>query len=158
MATLHRSSSRPPVQPADIFNEAAYAPLANVLIADLAAYNIITNRITALMAGGTSSGIITTGGNLQSIETGPAKASWHDITAIINQFFKTLHGTSPLDIITAEICSIAFRIMVSLPMCPPLPKPNLGLRRAERLLNPYNWGHVPSQVTPEPYHYIVVVY
>lgn len=108
----------PGVAYADTFNEAAYPPLVNALIAMAAAYAIILDYgAKNLMLGSTAS---TSGspGLLKKITTGPSEAEWQDIASI----HKSVYG--PAGLLTElqkELCDLAGRLMIRMKMCPPLP-------------------------------------
>lgn len=126
-------SVSPAVSSGDIFNENAYPPLANVLVAYLAAYSVQKDVMMQSLVGsssssttGDSSGTSTTtsAGALKSIETGPSKAEWHDNTDKVTSFFKaggsssgTGASTGPLDVLQQEICIFAQEVGVNLPFC-----------------------------------------
>lgn len=129
----------PEIASGNTFNEFAWPALANALIAYLAAYSCINDWGRAIMLGSsqstteTGSTTVQSQGALKTLETGPSKAEWHDNTERISNFFKTGSsasgtGYSPLDQLTREICALASRLNIGLPMCPPLPKPVMPIR------------------------------
>lgn len=133
----------PEVLSGDVFNEDAYTPLANILIATLAAYSIYQDRMTAIMSGASSSSgasqstgstSSSSAGAVKKIETGPAVVEWYDDTDKVTNFFKTSSsgsfgsGSSPIDLMVRDICTFASRMNITLPMCPPLPKPAILFR------------------------------
>ena len=132
----------PAVGGADILNEGSYSPLANVLIGDLVAYDLIFTTMMGAMVGSsaqstsTQTTTVTAGGGLKALETGPAKAEWYDASEKLVNFFKTASsgafqaGSSPLDILQKEICTIAASLGVQLPMCPVIKSPVIIPRMA----------------------------
>lgn len=66
---------------------------------------------------------VTGSGALKSLETGPSKAEWYDSSTTVSTLFKPAagkDGRSVFDELTSDICSIAHRLRIKLPMCKPL--------------------------------------
>lgn len=124
-----------PISDANVFNEAAWPTLFNVLISELVVYDIILAVYTNIMAIG---GIITTNtssseetpGELipqlkKSIETGPTKVEWFDLHDSLSKlsesqsnYFKAIFGPNALLTYRLSICALANKLEVYLDMCP----------------------------------------
>lgn len=114
----------------DVFKEGAYPPLANALIAMLAAYSISMDRIT--QGGITSTSTASSGGTpvVKKIVTGPSEVEFQDIS----KSQKNMFGDSGLiGGLQSEICQLASRLLIFLPMCPPLPDPKILNLKAGRI-------------------------
>jgi PKD repeat protein len=73
----------------------------------------------------TTTSTTTAGGGLKSLETGPSKAEWYDVSQTISSIFKPVMGpggvmSSVFDELTSDICSTASRLRIRLPFCPKL--------------------------------------
>lgn len=108
----------PEVPFSSVFDETLYPPLANVLVAYLAAYSILSDIAAA---GGVAAGGGGTNGNtavVKKIVTGPSEVEFQDNSS--SQ--RTLYGDKGLLAeLRKEICTLAHRLLIKLPMCPPLP-------------------------------------
>lgn len=130
------------VLPADTHNEFGWPPLFNVLIAQLASYDIIlqgANQFLSLAGnlGGSSSSSGSGGEDgtvqqIKSIETGPAKTEWYEnnnktteseiINNIGEAFSSAVKAGGALDQLKASICQLAHRVRINLPqICEALP-------------------------------------
>lgn len=119
------------------FNEFAWPGLVNNLIAQLVAYDIMTQSINQFItAVGPLSNDITledttevTNANKQikSIETGPAKTEWHEYRNAVSgsemfknlgQAFRDIMKTGgAIDMLKENICQQASRLRIFLPLC-----------------------------------------
>lgn len=125
----------PAVNANDTFLESAYPPLANALIALLAAYSIINasaigSGTYALYTGNGNSGLI------KKVVTGPSEVEYQDVGIAQKSFFSK---DGIMSILSQQICSLSSRLMIFLPMCPPLPDPKLIPLKAGRLPNNSNY-------------------
>lgn len=123
----------PVISDANVFIESAWTPLANMLIAELVAYQLIQDTVSQnAVPSSTSMGV------QKKIKTGPAEAEWY------SNFDAGANAFAPggvFDQLRKSVCTTASRIRVNLPMCPPLThKPQLfrkvGRRKITR--SPYN--------------------
>lgn len=114
---------------ADIFNEAAWSPLANVLVAELVVYKYITDKVNELVlamaqSGSNSSGQTTTQGSgaLKRLQTGPSEAEWFDSATVSTDFITASFKSGSTFDKTAltVICSLAQRLSIPHPYCPQL--------------------------------------
>lgn len=118
----------------DTHNEQAWPALANILIAQLSAYDIILQGANQFLAqsgkeGGSSSGSTETPGTgvqqKKSIETGPTKVEWYqdetksteDMSNIGKAFSSSIRAGGALDMLKESICQLSRRVGVYLPMC-----------------------------------------
>lgn len=146
----------------DTHNEFAWPGLANALIAQLVAYDLILQGANQFLsasgnAGGntTSTGgeQVQTQGTLKSIETGPAKTEWYEgknstsdseiIKNIGEAFSSAVKAGGALDQLKESICQLAQRIRVFLPMCGQLahntqvPKVGKSCKNGKHNANPF---------------------
>lgn len=112
----------PIVSENDTFDETKYPPLANALIAMLSAYSILLDKSSAGTASGTSTGSGQGGNIIKKIVTGPSEVEYQDNSNSSKTFFSEF-GT--VSVLQKELCTLARRLMVEIPYCPPLPKPIL---------------------------------
>jgi PKD repeat protein len=135
----------PPVNIDNVFYESSYPPLVNVLIASLVVYELLIDTANNLMlslastSGGQSSGSgssSTSGstGGIKKIVTGPTEVEFHNPAEILRNYFKQSNsssnrigqGNSPMDGIKNDICMLAQRLGIWLPICPPISAPVLA--------------------------------
>lgn len=120
----------PEVPFSSVFDETLYPPLANVLVAYLAAYSILCD---VAAAGGAAAAGGGTNGNtavVKKIVTGPSEVEFQDNS----NSQKALYGDKGLLAeLRKEICTLAHRLLIKLPMCPPLPDVKLIDLKAGRL-------------------------
>jgi hypothetical protein len=77
---------------------------------------------------GASSGTTTTtsAGGLRSLQEGPSKAEWYNSSETITNILKSgTNGVSPFDQLRQDICTLAARLRISLPLCAALPVPTI---------------------------------
>lgn len=119
----------PAIADQDVHKELAYPPLVNQLIAELVAYDLIIQAANSFMtamsnAGSSSSSTITTTGQQKKkIETGPTIVEWYqdktaeDIGDIGAAFSSAIKHGGALDMIKQQVCQLAHRLRIYLPMC-----------------------------------------
>lgn len=103
-----------------VFDETKYPPLANALVAMLAAYWTLKD---AVASGSAASGIGGTGdsaGAIKKIVTGPSEVEYQDSTSAQKGFFGK---AGALEALLAEACGLAKRLNIQLTICPGLAKP-----------------------------------
>lgn len=106
----------PPIANIDVQNEAAWPILVNILIAKLVVFDFIIKSIKSLIAGSTLQDV-GSGANIKKVETGPSNVEFHDPFAALAKFFnRTKYGT-PLQAMAIDICQLARRLRVYLPIC-----------------------------------------
>lgn len=98
---------------ADMFNQAKWPTLINILISKLVVYDMIMENARKAMMNSTSSS--TGQGNLKSLETGPSKAEWYDASDFWSTMFKGADGIGFIGALTTEICLFAARQNIYLP-------------------------------------------
>lgn len=106
----------PAISDADVQNEAAWPFLVNVLIAKLVVFDFIIKSIKSLMASSTS-GDSGSGANIKKITTGPTDVEYFDAFASLAKFFLPGANGSALDNLAIDICQLAKRVRVYLPLC-----------------------------------------
>lgn len=106
------------IAPEDVFNEFAYTPLENTLVAQLAAYDIIIQGASAFISS-VSNGGVSTQRAVKKITTGPTEVQWFPATEAGNAMKDVFRPGGAFEEIKQSICMIAKRIKVSLPIiCP----------------------------------------
>lgn len=125
----------PGVADVDTFNEAAYPPLVNALIAYTVAYQITLDNVGKNLILGSSTGIV--GGQpglVKKIETGPSNAEFQDMANLQKQIYGK---NGLLEQLKMELCKLASRLLIKMPMCPPLPSPIfIPLKAGRNKVNP----------------------
>lgn len=119
----------PTISDANVFDETAWTPLANMLIAELVAYQLIQDTVSQSTASSSSS---STGGQ-KKIKTGPAEAEWYPNSAAGSSAFGE---GGVFDQLRKSICTTASRLRINLPMCPPLAQKPLIFIKAGRMAPP----------------------
>jgi PKD repeat protein len=127
----------------NVFNETAYPPLANALIAYLAAYSISIDLASQGAISGAAGGANGNSAVVKKIVTGPSEAEFQDISNIQKAVFARDNGV--ISALSQELCSLAYRLMISLPMCPPLPDPKFIELKAGRNTHKL-WTDWPSYI------------
>jgi len=119
----------PEIVAPNIHQELNWEPLANELIAELVAYDLIiqgaNSFMTQLSSAGSSSSSTTVsqGQQKKSIKTGPTEVEWYeDKTAeelgeVGAAFSSALKPGGALDVVKEMICNLSKRIRVYIPMC-----------------------------------------
>lgn len=142
----------PEVAIEDTYNQTAYQPLANALIAKLVVIDIIMMETSAFLLrvavdgnGGktteNSGGSTAVVGSIKSIETGPTKVERYenkDISSnsekqsnLAKTYQNLIAKGGVLDQLKNSACQESQRILVYLPMCGPLPATNRGFSVTE---------------------------
>ena len=111
-------------------DETQWPLLGRFLIAKLVVYDFLVQQMKLSLSTsfGTSSGTTTTtsAGGLKSLQEGPSKAEWYNSSETITNVLKTgANGLSPFDQLRQDICTLAARVKVSLPLCAALPIPTI---------------------------------
>lgn len=115
----------------DTYNEFKWPGLANVLIAQLVAYDITVQAAnqfvsSSMRTGGGSTSTEESSGKqqLKSVETGPAKTEWYedksseDIKNLADAVASATKAGGGIDLMKESICMLSQRIYIYLPMCP----------------------------------------
>ena len=117
----------PVIADEDLDDESKWPFLVNVLIAKLVVYDgiLLELKNAAVTAAGSSSDSTVTGsGAVKKIETGPSNVEWYDSAEAVSSLLKTgTNGTSTMDGMLGDLCMLASRVRITLPICP---KPNRG--------------------------------
>lgn len=116
----------PGVAEGSAFDETAYPPIINALIAYIVTYQIILDYVSGAAISGAGSGIGGTDAMVKRIETGPSNAEFQNNT----DYLKYLNGL--LDLLKTQMCMLASRSKIGLPYCPPLPMPKFIPLKAGR--------------------------
>lgn len=166
-----------------IFNEQAYPPLVNALIAALVAYDIFINAAqqayiafvassqisqNQTSSSGSGSSSVSGAGGVKKIITGPSEVEWFNVTQGLSNYFRTTAGNSlssgsfgatggPLDTMLRDICMLAARLNIMLPMCPRLPKkifaPQIMGRSYYQAFETRNLNHLGMNTSLVGYYY-----
>jgi PKD repeat protein len=104
-----------------VFDETAYPPLANVLIAYLSAYSILESEAIKSTISDLTSNSSGSTGNIKKITTGPSEVEFQNDSQVAVAIFGK-NGDGMISQLVKEICTLSHRLDISLPMCPPLPK------------------------------------
>lgn len=119
----------PPIPEDQISNELLYPPLVNQLVAELVAYDLIIQGANAFISqmsnegSSSSSSVLTTGQQKKKIETGPTVVEWYqdksaeDIGEIGAAYASAVKTGGALDRVKEQICQLAKRLRIYLPMC-----------------------------------------
>lgn len=115
----------------DTYNEFKWPGLANVLIAQLVAYDITVQAAnqfvsSSMSTGGGSTSTEESSGKqqLKSVETGPAKTEWYedksseDIKNLADAVASATKAGGGIDLMKESICMLSQRIYIYLPICP----------------------------------------
>lgn len=145
----------------DTYNEFKWPGLANVLIAQLVAFDITVQAAnqfvsSAMSTGGGSTGTETGTGKqqLKSVETGPAKTEWYedktseDTKNLADAISTATKAGGGIDLMKQSICMLSQRINIYLPICP-MPDINVSPRVYTRCrpgvnaANPFGYARIP---------------
>lgn len=119
----------PGVLEADTFNEIAYPPIINALIAYIVAYQVMLDYVSSAAISATGSGIEDAELIVKRIETGPSNAEFRDTS----DYLKFLVGANGLiEQVKKQMCTLASRSRIEIPYCPPLPMPKFIPKKAGR--------------------------
>lgn len=106
------------IAPEDVFNEFAYTPLENTLVAQLAAYDIIIQGANAYISS-ISNGGTTSKRAIKKITTGPTDVEWFPDTEAGNAMKSIFTTGGAFEQIKQSICMLARRVSITLPIiCP----------------------------------------
>lgn len=107
----------------DVEFDTSWPILARFLIAKLVVHSYIVALIKGALAGSfgssTSEGETTTElGQLKKMKTGPSEAEWYNGGTVLSDITKVgANGASTFDQLSSDICALALRLSVMLPMC-----------------------------------------
>lgn len=131
----------PAIPEASMYNEAVWPSLVNELILNLVMYDLVTDAMVnmAYAASAAAQGISSSteegvgSGGLKSVETGPAKAEFYDLTASsseaianLTKSFQAGGGKDFLGLLGSRICLLAARCRIPLEICPDLPQSTIA--------------------------------
>lgn len=138
----------PEVSISNVFNENAYTPLANALVAYLTAYSILVDEAAKASGSNASSNISpNNSSNVKKITTGPSEVEFQDASDATSSFFGK-NGDGVISNLQKEICSLSHRLNINLPMCPALPKKILiHLKAGRDNSKTINWAGYPYNYT-----------
>lgn len=112
------------ISESDMFNQAKWPTLLNVLISKLVIYDIILEKSREAMLAASS--VSNSQGGLKSVESGPSKAEWYDSSTFWSVMFRGVDGKGFMGSLTSEICQFAQRQMIYLAgICPQFINPPL---------------------------------
>lgn len=104
--------------------DSAWPELVNALIAKLIAHDTLMTSIRGNLITAFGENIVTSertiamGGDVKSIETGPSKVEFHPVSETLMQLLKsTTTGQNLLIQLSEDICGLARRVSVKIPMC-----------------------------------------
>jgi len=122
----------PPIVDPNIFNEAAYPGMVNVLIAKLVVYELVWAALGNTIIGAGASGNATSGGSgaMKRVETGPSNAEWYDPSAMLNAMFRG-NGSAgnAYDMFIQGICMLASSLGINIPeICPQIANATLFVK------------------------------
>lgn len=105
----------------DVELDSVWPTLVRFLIAKLVVHSWLTGLLRGSLMGGFAAGDGAPG-PLKKLETGPSNAEWHDgATSLANLLKVGPDGLNAMDRLSSDICSLARRVAVYLPMCPVVP-------------------------------------
>lgn len=100
-----------------LFDETAWPSLANLLIADLTARDIILDGSGKSVVGNSQSSGGGINNPIKKIVTGPSEAEWFNSSEFWTDIFKK---GGLFDALSFSCCNLASRLRIRLPFCPPL--------------------------------------
>lgn len=106
----------PPIADVDMYNESAWPQLMNILIAKLIVFDYILKSLKSFLVNNTL-GDQGNGANIKKITTGPSDVEFFDPFAGLAKFFTQTKYGSPLDDMATDLCQLAQRLVVYLPIC-----------------------------------------
>lgn len=106
----------PVIADADVQDEGAWPFLANVLIAKLVVFDYILKSMKSLLASSTLDDA-GNAANIKKIETGPTNVEYLDPFIALAKFFAANKYGSPLENLATDLCTLARRLRVYLPIC-----------------------------------------
>ncbi len=105
------------IEDAHVYDEFYWPPLANQLIAELIAFDLILQAISLLISSSSSSSSGTAGGALKKVVTGPSTAEWHGPSEANDSVNNMVKPGGSLDTLKEQICMLAKRLRIWLPIC-----------------------------------------
>lgn len=127
----------PVIADVDLEVESVWSTLANSLIAKLVIYDslLLESKKAMIAASGGGEGAMEGGGALKKLETGPSNAEWWDASNFLSTMFKPdKDGNTPFDSLKQDLCQLAHRIRVHLPICSKLPHSPIVFQVQRRVL------------------------
>ena len=110
------------VSDSNIYNDASWSTLYIMLISKLIAYDALElagkGSYFQFMGGSYTDQDETPGAPVKSITTGPSEVEFHDTVAALDKLFSSTNGPSAWDTFSTNLCGLANKIGVKLPMCP----------------------------------------
>lgn len=134
-----------PILDADVYTEAAWPPLYNVLIGQLVVWDYLVDnagKLAILNFNGPtgSSADAQSKGGIKYIETGPSRAEFYEDSSN-NLRFQSLFITSifsksngMMESYKETVCTLAFRLRAVVPICQALPNKNMLYRKQGRVI------------------------
>lgn len=98
----------------DVFVEARWPPLANVLIAKLLVYDELVRQANSFVQAGNTTRVVK--GSVKKVETGPTNVEWNPPSESFSLLFKN-KDASFIDFLLNDICLYARSLGILLPMC-----------------------------------------
>ena len=112
-----QNAVEPAISDEDVSNEAAWPTLVNILIAKLVVHDYISKSLKGLLAKNDANDEANAAG-VKKIETGPSNAEFFDSVNSMANFLKVdSNGNTPLNTLAVEICQLAKRLEIYLPIC-----------------------------------------
>lgn len=102
------------IAPENIYDEFAWEPLENMLIASLAAYDLIIQNANAYISSVANGGTSTTR-DIKKITTGPVDVEWFPNTEAGDSFKSIFQAGGAFDSLKQNICSLSKRVGVYIP-------------------------------------------
>lgn len=105
-----------------INDESHYSQLQNILLSKLVIYDLLLKEAQDYLASGMNGGAVSSegaaGGNVKRVETGPAQVEWYSSSKTLSEIFTPNDdGVSLFDEVLQDVCGLAGRLQVKLPMC-----------------------------------------
>lgn len=101
--------------------ESSWPIMANALLAKLIAYDALTLAAKGSLLqfmGGDFTKLTGQGGPIKKIETGPSNVEFYSVMDTIDKLLKpSPSGTTVLEMLSGDICGLAAKLKVKLPMC-----------------------------------------
>jgi len=112
----------PNISDGELELDSSWPPLVNFLIAHLVIHDFLQKyarkAYIEMLGGSTTSEESQGGGGIKKIETGPTSVEFYDTSSALTSIFKQgSQGDSPFDQMAKDICQLAARLRIYLPMC-----------------------------------------
>lgn len=125
----------PQILDANIYNEAQWPDIWNLLISYCIIYDILlilsqesligSFQLDSSNTSGSTNSNSASGG-LKRLVEGPSEAEWFDLSSQLTNMFKANpDGSTSFSMMTAQACAIASKLRVKLPFCPAINVPTL---------------------------------